>query len=425
MNRPPAPKVGIRRVHEVNQSMPRKYTTLLLLTILLLAGCAPIQEAYQRLRGSVPVSTAAPETRRLTVYSALTQEQVDVYRRYFEQAHPGIQLDIQLGSSWELVRLLIAQRDNPPADVLWGLSAVAMVRLQAEGLLSPYEPATSEAEDRLGQVILSMRDTNAPPYWVGNSAMLAAFCVNTNLLVQENLPMPTSWLDLLNPAYEGRLLFPNPAQSSAGYMAVSGLIQTLNNQSPRAAALLAWADARSLRGEPAAWSYLAELNQNVIIYTDSGSDPCRYVAQGEVPIGVSYGEAVLPYIQQAGSLLVVFPAEGSGYDINAVALVKKPASSSGTLAAALEFVDWTLSDAAMRLYAADYPVTAISIDLQPPIGYISTPLKQIIPNNLVWASANYERITGQWLNVYESRTESGGTNPLVETPPPASVTPTP
>jgi hypothetical protein len=41
---------------------------------------------------------------------------------------------------------------------------------------------------------------------------------------------------------EGRLLFPNPAQSSTGYMALSGLIQTLNNQSPRAAALLAWAD---------------------------------------------------------------------------------------------------------------------------------------------------------------------------------------
>jgi hypothetical protein len=98
-------------------------------------------------------------------------------------------------------------------------------------------------------------------------------------------------------------------------------------------------------------------------------------------------------------------------------LLKKPTSSSSTLAAALEFVDWTLSDVAMRLYAADYPVTAISTDLQPPIGYISSPLKQILPNNLVWASANYERITGQWLNVYESRTESGGINPLIETPP--------
>ncbi|MBN2145896.1 MAG: extracellular solute-binding protein [Anaerolineales bacterium] len=390
---------------------------------LLLVSCAPIQEAYQRLRGNIPISTATPETRILTVYSAFPQDQVDVYRRYFEQSHPGIQLEIQTGTSWELTRQLIAQKENPPADVLWGVSAAAMVRLQAEGLLNPYEPATPEAALRLDQVILRMRDANTPPYWVGNNAILVAFCVNTDLLVQESLPMPTSWLDLLNPVYEGQLLFPNPSKSSAGYMAVSGLIQTMNSQPPRAAQLLEWGSAQDLEGELAAWSYLASLNQNIIIYTDSGSDPCQYVAQGEVPIGISYGEAAIPYLKEGFPLLAVFPVEGSGYDVNAVALIKKPSGSD--LSAAMEFIDWTLSDSAMRLYASDYPVTAIPTDMQPPQGYISSPLKQLIPYDHVWAGANYERITGQWLNFYESRTETGGLNPLIETPVPATVTPTP
>jgi ABC-type molybdate transport system substrate-binding protein len=144
----------------MNLSVFKKHIVPLFLTILLLAGCAPIQEAYQRLRGNVPVSTATPETRRLTVYSALSEEQVDIYRRYFEQAHPGIQLDIQTGSSWELVRQLIAQRDNPGRCVV-GISAPWCAR---RGCLAPTSQSPPRPR-RLGQVMEHARCNAA--HWIG------------------------------------------------------------------------------------------------------------------------------------------------------------------------------------------------------------------------------------------------------------------
>ena len=43
-----------------------------------------------------------------------------------------------------------------------------------------------------------------------------AFCVNNEVLKAKNLPMPTSWEDLLDPVYEGEIVMPNPASSGTG-----------------------------------------------------------------------------------------------------------------------------------------------------------------------------------------------------------------
>ena len=53
----------------------------------------------------------------------------------------------------------------------------------------------------------------------------------------------------------------------------------------------------------------------------------------------------------------VFPEEGSGWDMEANALVKKDNEKD----IAKEFLDWAISDNIMTKYATNYPIVAIGV----------------------------------------------------------------
>ena len=42
---------------------------------------------------------------------------------------------------------LLAEKDNPQADVVWGLAATSLLLLKAEDMLEPYAPAGLEETD--------------------------------------------------------------------------------------------------------------------------------------------------------------------------------------------------------------------------------------------------------------------------------------
>ena len=42
---------------------------------------------------------------------------------------------------------LLAEKDNPQADVVWGLAATSLLLLKGEGMLEPYAPAGVEKLD--------------------------------------------------------------------------------------------------------------------------------------------------------------------------------------------------------------------------------------------------------------------------------------
>jgi iron(III) transport system substrate-binding protein len=232
---------------------------------------------------------------------------------------------------------------------------------------------------------------------------ISAFCANPDQLAREILPMPTSWLDLLDPIYRERIILPDPQYSGTGYMTIVGLIQLFINQDPRGEALREWAATQRLEGEAAAWAYLDALHENVLRYSISDQTPCLDAASGEVPIGIAYGAVAIDEARRGSPVIAVFPKEGSGWDIESVALVKKTTIKP----AARIFIDWALSESAMRAYHHYYPIVANGTEGEPLIGYISDPIQQMLPNRLVWSSANYDRIVTQWLNRYESKAEAG------------------
>jgi len=105
---------------------------------------------------------------------------------------------------------LLAEKNNPQADVVWGLAATSLLLLKSEGMLEPYAPKGLE------KLNAKFRDKANPPAWVGMDAWVAAICFNTVEGKKHNLPIPTSWQDLTKPVYQGHIVMPNPKSSGTG-----------------------------------------------------------------------------------------------------------------------------------------------------------------------------------------------------------------
>ena len=320
-----------------------------------------------------PLSVAAGET--IMVYTALEDDEYPDYLKLFREKHPGIEVKVVRDSTGIVTAKLLAEKDNPQADVVWGLAATGLIVAEQRGMLEPYAPKGLEKVNSM------FRHSANPPSWVGIKAWETGIIVNTIELNTLGLPMPKDYKDLLNPAYKGLIVMPNPASSGTGYLTISGLIQIM--------------------GEKDAWDYLDQLDRNIMQYTHSGSKPAKMAGQGEAVIGISFGYRGLKQKSNGEPVETIWPASGSGWDLEANALLKKVDIKP----AAKEFLDFAISQEVMKLYAAIYPITSVDSGLPVPAGYPADPMSIIIKNDLAQAAAERERILAEWIKRYDGKTE--------------------
>jgi iron(III) transport system substrate-binding protein len=193
--------------------------------------------------------------------------------------------------------------------------------------------------------------------------------------------MPESFADLIKPEYRGYLVMPNPASSGTGFLTVSAILQ--------------------LMGEEKGWKYLDQLHENIAIYTHSGSKPAKLAGKGEFPIGISFAYRGFKQKANGEPVTVTFPKEGSGWDLEANALIKKPRVKKS----AKLFLDWAISEDVMKLYSEVYPIVAMQMAVQVPDGYPKNPMKQLIKSDFDWAASNRMRILREWSDRYETKSE--------------------
>src|SRR5262249_61533250 len=78
---------------------------------------------------------------KLTVYTALENDQLDPFKKAFEADNPGIEIAWVRDSTGVVTAKLIAEKDNPRADAIWGLAASSIALFGTMGMLDPYTPA--------------------------------------------------------------------------------------------------------------------------------------------------------------------------------------------------------------------------------------------------------------------------------------------
>lgn len=313
----------------------------------------------------------------LIVYTALEDDEIAVYRKDWEKKYPDIQLKLVRDSTGIITAKLLAEKDNPQMDVIWGTAATSLLLCDQKGMLAGYNP---KGIDRIKPGFKDERHKKA--HWVGIKAWMTGFVGNTIEMKRLGLKMPESFAELLKPEYRGYLVMPNPASSGTGFLTVSAILQLMR--------------------EEKGWKYLDKLDKNIAIYTHSGSKPAKLAGIGEFPIGISFAYRGFKQQSKGEPVIVTFPKEGSGWDVEANALVKKPRVKKN----AKLFLDWAISEDAMKMYSKVYPVVSMKMEVDVPDGYPKVPAKQLIKNDFEWAAENRMRILKEWSNRYEAKSES-------------------
>ena len=115
----------------------------------------------------------------------------------------------------------------------------------------------------------------------------------------------------------------------------------------------------------------------------------------------SFGYAGLSQKEDGAPVEVIFPEEGSGWDLEANALINKDEINP----VAYTFLDWAISDSAMALYKENYPIITTN-DVGEYEGYEGDPLEQLIENDFSWAASSRDDILKTWMEKYDAKSEA-------------------
>jgi iron(III) transport system substrate-binding protein len=320
------------------------------------------------------IAEAGAQTKtRLTVYTALENDQLQPYKQAFEADNADIEIVWQRDSTGVITARFLAEKDNPRADAIWGLAATSILIFDNAGLIQPYTPKGAAA------LKPALRSSAEPMVYTGVEAFLALLCVNTAEQKKAGAPMPASWGDLTDARFRNQIVMPHPASSGTGYMQVVSWIKSM--------------------GEDKAWAFMDQLHQNIAAYLHSGSAPCVQAARGERIVGIGLDMRGVREKSQGAPLELVVPKEGLAWDLEAMAIVK----GTKNLAAAQRLADWSVTRKASEMYSKYYAVVAHGEVNALPANYPTAAPAAMTAMDFAFMAQNRERILAEWTRRFESK----------------------
>jgi iron(III) transport system substrate-binding protein len=286
----------------------------------------------------------------------------------FEKA-TGIHVNFVRFSSGEALTRVIAEKNNPRVDVLFGGPVETHSAGITEGVFEPYKPP---AYDGLGE-----RFKDPDGYWVGIADDPLVFMSNKKFLEENHLEPPSSWNDLLNPAYKGMIQMADARTSGTAVTRIFSILEVFN------------------RDEDKAFEYMQKLRQNVQVYTKSGGGGTIPVGLGQAGAGVFFIVDALKTQQEGYDVVVSFPKEGIGTSVEAIALIKGAQNPE----LGKKLIDWATSPEMQNLYAK-YKINFVpahpDVKIEPGLAKVLA-AANIFPIDSKFAGENRKRIVEKWV----------------------------
>ena len=223
-------------------------------------------------------------------------------------------------NSGQTLSQLIAEKANPVADMAYyGVSFG--IAAKNEGVVEPYKPANWD------EIPEGLKDPDGHWFTI-HSGTLGLF-VNVDAL--GGAPVPTSWADLLKPAYKGMVGYLDPSSAFVGYAGAVAVNRAMGG---------------SLDNFDAAISYFKELAKNDPIVPKQTS--YARVLSGEIPILFDYDfNAYRAKYKDEANVQFVIPAEGTVVVPYVMSLVKdSPNPELGK-----KMLDFIMSDTGQAVWA--------------------------------------------------------------------------
>lgn len=300
----------------------------------------------------------------LTVYSSVDEENAKKLLDAFSTA-TGVDVQMVFLSSGPALSRIEAEKARPQADVWFGAPSENHILAHERDLTQPYVAAGADA--------LPENFRDAEGYWHAIYTNPLAVGVRTDILEGRGAPVPASWEDLLNPAYKGLIQMPSPQSSGTAYAVILTLLEQ--------------------RGEDGAFEYLKALNPNIQTYTQSGTAPSGALGVGESPIAIQFSPGFLKLADEGYPVQVIFPAEGVGYEVAAMSILKGAQNPDD----AKKLVDWmTSAEGQAALSAQKTYFMPVRGDVSAGTGVPSLDAITLTPVDPTFAAENKQRLVDRW-----------------------------
>ena len=181
----------------------RAFLTTTLVTLLILLGaaaCVPVKSA--------PTATP-PGPRTLTIMTHDSFAASEAVIKQFEDANQVTVKILKANDAGSALNQAILSKDNPLADVFFGVDNTFLSRALSSGIFEAYQ------SPRLADI---PADLQLDPEFRLLPVDFGYICLNYDKqwFVDNRVPVPQTLEDLVKPAYKSLLVVENPATSSPG-----------------------------------------------------------------------------------------------------------------------------------------------------------------------------------------------------------------
>ena len=251
----------------------------------------------------------------VVIYTSLDQLFSEPILKEFEQKY-NIRVkavyDVEAVKTTGLVNRLIAESNNPQADIFWNSEIGRTIILKNKGILEPYfSPSSADIPNQF-------KDREG--FWTGFAARARVLVYNRDLLKDEGLPV--SVFDLTDPQHRGKVALANPLFGTTAIHATSIF---------------------KLLGDEKAAEYFQELKNNDVVIVDGNSTSRDRIVDGIFKYGFTDTDDVFVSKLEGEPIEMIFPDQdtiGTLLIPNTVCLIKNgPNSGNGR-----RLIDYLLSE---------------------------------------------------------------------------------
>ncbi len=235
-------------------------------------------------------------TNEVTIYVSTDRVFSEPILKNYQQ-RTGVQVnavyDTEETKSTGLANRLLAEKNNPQADVFWSNEPVRTLVLKKHGVLAPYKSSSA--------IGIPERFKDPEGYWTGFSARSRVIVYNTKLVKTEEAPK--SVLDLTEPKWKGQVAIADPRFGTTSFH-VAALYAEL--------------------GDERADEFFRKLKANDVKIVAANSVVRDMVARGEMKVGLTDTDDVNVALEDKQPVAMIFPdRDGMGVPVmpNMVSLI--------------------------------------------------------------------------------------------------------
>ena len=240
------------------------------------------------------------------IYTAHEDNRIAQFNKELKEKFPDYNIEIVSKTTGQLMAELEASGTSTDCDIFVGIeitNAEILLKKNADLFadLSDYDTSHYVDEVLEYQKDVTLADGTVrkghKKYHIQDKE--AGCIVYSKSLVGDDIP--TSYNDLLDSKYQGKIIMPNPKSSGTGYYFYNGLA--------------------SLNGKDAALEYFTKLNANVKEWSSSGSGPVKGVDKKEIAVGLGMHFQAVEYANKNDDIGITYFTEGSPYTLYTMGMI--------------------------------------------------------------------------------------------------------